>query len=415
MTGWDRAEWLRDRLTGSARCRHNAAQGLLMKPKLLIVDDSKSVRLVVTQALKPFACEIIEAENGAEGLAAAGRERPDLLLLDVTMPEMDGMEMLSRLKSDASLKQIPVIMMTVEASRQTVLNIARMGVRDYLLKPVSEETLVDHVGRIINLSPLTEEILPRRRIEDPVRILVVDHKPAIHEVINRGLAGSTWKAEACATVTEALEFCHQKHPDVVLASLSLPDDAAFALARKLQTGDEKGIPVLGLCLKNASEVQNHAFQNGFADVITKPIDFEEFKAVVARSLKLDSSSKYFDSGDGVLFLRWPTIASGQRGREVFQLLQEGISEAVEAGLDKVAVDLSSVEEVESVLIQRLTSLLHLCSELTLDHRIIASEQLAGEILKHDGTKGWRFALSREEVLATWAPSAAPEALTSAIQ
>src|SRR6476469_7493602 len=106
-----------------------------MKPKILTVDDSKTIRLIVAKAFKPFDCEVFEAGNGVEGLAVAAREYPDLIILDLTMPIMDGVEMLSRLKSDPSLKPIPVVMLTAEAGRDNVLRIAKMGVRDYLVKP----------------------------------------------------------------------------------------------------------------------------------------------------------------------------------------------------------------------------------------------------------------------------------------
>ena len=61
-----------------------------MKPKILTVDDSKTIRLIVTKALKPFDVDVLEASNGVEGVAVAMREKPDLILLDLTMPIMDG-------------------------------------------------------------------------------------------------------------------------------------------------------------------------------------------------------------------------------------------------------------------------------------------------------------------------------------
>src|SRR4051812_43605721 len=103
--------------------------------KILTVDDSKTIRVIVAKAFKPYECEIFEASNGIEGLAAAIKEKPDVIILDLTMPIMDGAEMLAKLKANPELKTIPVIMLTAEAGRENVLRIARMGVRDYLIKP----------------------------------------------------------------------------------------------------------------------------------------------------------------------------------------------------------------------------------------------------------------------------------------
>ena len=102
-----------------------------------------------------------EASNGEEGLAAAAREKPDLILLDVTMPVMDGVTMLTKLKEDTELKAIPVIMLTAESGRDNVINIARLGVRDYLVKPFKEEQLLEKIGRNM---PLTKKKRRPRRL-----------------------------------------------------------------------------------------------------------------------------------------------------------------------------------------------------------------------------------------------------------
>lgn len=122
-----------------------------MPVKILSVDDSRTIRLIVGKTFRPYDCVILEAANGEEGLAAAAREHPDLILLDVTMPVMDGVTALTKLKEDPSLKSIPVIMLTAESGRDNVLHIARLGVRDYLVKPFKEDQLIEKVSRVVNL------------------------------------------------------------------------------------------------------------------------------------------------------------------------------------------------------------------------------------------------------------------------
>ena len=120
-----------------------------MSIKILTVDDSKTIRLIVAKAFKPYDCTVLEADNGVVGLAVASREKPDLILLDYTMPVMDGFEVLGRLRSDSVLKSTPVIMLTAEAGRETVLKIAKLGVRDYLVKPFKEDQLIEKAGRVV--------------------------------------------------------------------------------------------------------------------------------------------------------------------------------------------------------------------------------------------------------------------------
>jgi len=122
-----------------------------MALKILAVDDSKTIRMIVKKAFKTYDCEVIEAENGKEGLKAASMEKPDLIVLDITMPVMAGPEMLAELKKDPGLKDIPVIMLTAESGRENVVQILKMGVRDYMVKPFKGEQLIERVTKIVTL------------------------------------------------------------------------------------------------------------------------------------------------------------------------------------------------------------------------------------------------------------------------
>ena len=124
-----------------------------MTPTILSIDDSKTIRLVLARLFSPFVCEWREAANGEEGLAMAGREKPDLILLDHNMPVMDGITMLRKLREDPGLKRIPVIMLTAESGLESLATVARLGVRDYVTKPFRDEELLAQAGRIIPLIP----------------------------------------------------------------------------------------------------------------------------------------------------------------------------------------------------------------------------------------------------------------------
>jgi two-component system cell cycle response regulator len=122
-----------------------------MPTKILTVDDSQTVRLVLLKAFRPYECIVLEAVNGQEGLAVAAAEKPDLIILDLCMPVMDGVAMLTKLRADPELKTIPVIMLTAESDRENVFHVTKLGVRDYILKPFREEHLLERVERIIPL------------------------------------------------------------------------------------------------------------------------------------------------------------------------------------------------------------------------------------------------------------------------
>lgn len=124
-----------------------------MPHKILSVDDSLTIRMLVKRSFKSFDCAVFEASNGEEGLAAAIREKPDLIFLDITMPVMDGVTMLTKLKENPEVKGIPVIMLTAESGRENVAYIAKLGVRDYLVKPFKDEQLIEKASRVLKLEP----------------------------------------------------------------------------------------------------------------------------------------------------------------------------------------------------------------------------------------------------------------------
>ena len=129
-------------------------------PKILTVDDSKTIRLLLARILRPFAVEVCEASNGEEGLAVAAEKGPQLIILDYNMPVMDGLTMLSRLRESADLKATPVIMLTAESGSAIISAVARLGARDYIVKPFEEQVLLSKINKILPLMPRAATVDP---------------------------------------------------------------------------------------------------------------------------------------------------------------------------------------------------------------------------------------------------------------
>lgn len=121
-----------------------------MRCRILVVDDSRTVRRIVRRALAGRSCEVLEAVNGAEGLALAARVRPDLILLDGTMPVMGGSEMLARLQADPRLRTVPLLLLTPAAGSGGLLPDGVTAAR--LEKPFTAAALGEAVGRLLRLS-----------------------------------------------------------------------------------------------------------------------------------------------------------------------------------------------------------------------------------------------------------------------
>jgi CheY-like chemotaxis protein len=125
-----------------------------MRPNILTVDDSKGMRLMVQQALSAFDCDTSEAANGFNAFFAIERAKTDLILLDVSMPVMDGLETLSRLKAAPELQSIPVIMLTSPADHAVMDELITLGAIGTLMKPFTAEALIEKVRSVIDLKPV---------------------------------------------------------------------------------------------------------------------------------------------------------------------------------------------------------------------------------------------------------------------
>src|SRR6185436_5358868 len=110
--------------------------------KILVIEDEPEMRRNITALLRYYDYEPIAAENGRLGVEAARRERPDLILCDVMMPELDGFSVLQALQSDPALALVPFIFLTAKGEKEDLRSGMNLGADDYLTKPVANDELI---------------------------------------------------------------------------------------------------------------------------------------------------------------------------------------------------------------------------------------------------------------------------------
>ena len=360
-------------------------------PKILSVDDSRMIHTLINKGFSPYDVQMVFASNGAEGLEVAAREMPDVILLDVTMPVMDGIECLSKLKTTPTLKDIPVIMLTAEAGKENVLKIAKMGVRDYIVKPFTEAAVIDRVGRIVDLKPKSGAApaapapaapvaaKKTRVVTDAIKVLVVDEHPAIIESIQKAVAKRGWKVVGSASPEAAQAHVAasvpvEETPDIVLISLAFPNKAGlkfFAAAR--QHPALKNIPFLGLCVKTAEFEQKDAKDTGFAGVITKPLDLAEIPDRIARAMELDVTPVFYSSEGEVQVVTIPPDLSEVGSIDLSRQSRAKIPDFVNAGYSKLLLDLTGVTKVEVPIIRAVASIVHECEKIGINWRLVGTD------------------------------------------
>ena len=206
---------------------------------VLVVDDDPAARDLVQRFLTKEGFRVVCASGGEEGLRLARQLRPSAITLDVLMPGMDGWTVLTALKADPDLCQIPVIMLTILDNQK--LGHA-LGAADYLTKPVDR-------GRLAALL--------KKYHKDDARhaILVVDDEASMRDIMRRSLATSGWTVTEAENGRVALQSVAKDKPALILLDLMMPEMDGFEFLAELRQNPEwRAIPVVVVTAKELSEV-----------------------------------------------------------------------------------------------------------------------------------------------------------------
>lgn len=126
------------------------------RKKVLVIDDVRENRTILVMILKNLGFEIAEANNGKEGLAIAESFQPDLILMDIIMPELNGIEATRQIRTASSLKDVKIVAVSASHFNVTQQESISAGCDDYIKKPISKEKLLDIVGRLLDITWIKE-------------------------------------------------------------------------------------------------------------------------------------------------------------------------------------------------------------------------------------------------------------------
>ena len=215
-------------------------------PLVLVVDDDRATRELITRGLEKEGFRVLAAASGEEALRLAREKRPEVISLDVLMPGMDGWTVLRSLKSDPLTASIPVVMVSMLDDRDIG---HALGAADYLTKPVDREKLVLTLRRF-------------RRGASPRPVLLVEDDPATREVVRRALERDGWIVSEADNGRTALESLALATPDLILLDLMMPEMDGFEFVAELRrTESGRSIPVVVVTAKEIT-AEDRARLNG---------------------------------------------------------------------------------------------------------------------------------------------------------
>ena len=176
------------------------------RPKILVIDDDKEIRSVIAELLSMSGYDVVEAASGQQGLDHANRMTPDLILLDVMMPGIDGWTVLSKLQDNPKLAEVPVIVLSAVGDVEMAMS---LGAASVLLKPVDASRLTAEIAT--HLSPLPK-----------CYVLLVDDDADSRTLITRMLEREGWQIRAAINGNAALRVVRKSPPAMIVLDLKMP-------------------------------------------------------------------------------------------------------------------------------------------------------------------------------------------------
>ncbi|WP_170578574.1 response regulator [Ruegeria arenilitoris] len=232
-------------------------------PLVLLVDDDPTVHDLLGRRLRREGYRVLASTRGDNALELARKTKPDAITLDVFMPEIDGWAVLSKLKDDPELADIPVIMLTFAEDRTRGLS---LGASEYLSKPIDTVELLNALKEHCPALPTP-------------RALVVEDEATTRELICRVLSKEGWKVEQAINGLDALQNLSKSVPDVILLDLMMPEMDGFEfLAGMRKNPNWKDIPVIVVTAKILSNKDRARLSGSVETLISK--DGDELETIL---------------------------------------------------------------------------------------------------------------------------------------
>ena len=222
--------------------------------RVLVIDDEASVRSLLRRFLLREGLSVDEAATGEAGLRMAREARPDAITLDVMMPGMDGWAVLSAIKADSDLSDIPVIMLTIVDDKRMGF---ALGASEYLTKPIDREQL-------------RRVLLKYRRSGTGGSILVVEDDPAASELLRRTLEGEGWRVTVARNGREALAQMDREEPAIILLDLMMPEMDGFEFLSEIRSVPRAStVPVVVVTAKELTADERKLLNGHVTTVLQK--------------------------------------------------------------------------------------------------------------------------------------------------
>lgn len=250
----------------------------LNKNTILIIDDDKDQIRDLSNYLIDVGFDILSAQNGVDGIRLAEEHNPDAITLDIVMPEMDGWEVLQKLKSDEKTKDIPVIIVSVTPDRETGFALGAIG---YVNKPIDKKSLFSEI-ELLNKLPNT--------------VMIVDDNIFDRNQIVGVIEQNKIKTIQASGGKDCIALLEKQIPDILVLDLLMPDMDGISVLKKIRSNEKtKDLSVIIVTAKNLTKEEKMMLNGRVSSVITKSETSSEkvFEEIIRlfREIELKNKNK----------------------------------------------------------------------------------------------------------------------------
>jgi two-component system, cell cycle response regulator len=251
---------------------------------VLVVEDNdlnkKLVKILLT--LENHCC--LEAGNAEEGIELARKHRPDLILMDIELPGMDGLTATRMIRQDPNLRNIPILALTAYAMEGDEAKAREAGCNGYITKPFEVKVFSETIHR--QLSEKTPPV-PSRGNGCGHRILIVDDEPLNVKLTGARLASKGYRILSAADGKEALELVRKHRPDLILLDIMMPGMDGYEVTETLKQDPEHcDIPIILVTALDGEDDKRKGLEAGADEFLNKPVNYTELEARVLSLIRL---------------------------------------------------------------------------------------------------------------------------------
>jgi putative two-component system response regulator len=245
------------------------------KPLILIVDDSAMIRNVLTKQLEVFDAEVIQAEDGEQAWQETLHAAFDLIIADVEMPILNGIELCQRLKDNISTRSIPVIILSSSDQEKDIEQGFKAGAAAYVSKSEAQQ----------QLNEIIEKVLKQSRFSRNHCILLVDDSATIRQIVSKALEEAGFQVMTAENGNQGLTRIKEKRPDIIISDINMPEMDGIEFCKRIHADPNLAIiPFVIMSTNSDRAIMRRMMDLGASGFLVKPFNVEQVVITVERLL-----------------------------------------------------------------------------------------------------------------------------------